>query len=260
MPISDVIVALQGFSGAYGKIASRVDPRHHHEIRVSDVNKSSFAVVIFAWVADHPEAAAKLATATVTAVATVAGLIIKFIEFKRKNKGKEPSVDIRGDGNIVLMGEGNTNLTLTKELFELYKSKGLDTELAKIARPLEENRIDRAQLSALDETGHIESTEILLSDKPYFQIEKSTTTTSKTTEVVGDLVSLNKELNRGTFRLQNGNTVRYHLVGSDPSHMYPDFARKGTVRVECIATFDEDLELRSLEITSIRPVQMPLGL
>jgi hypothetical protein len=38
MPISDVIVALQGFAGAYGKIASRIDPHHHHEIRVAEIN------------------------------------------------------------------------------------------------------------------------------------------------------------------------------------------------------------------------------
>lgn len=40
--------------------------------------------------------------------------------------------------------------------------------------------------------------------------------------------------------------------------MYPDFARKGQVRVECVATFNQDLEVLSLEVISVTPLQMPI--
>jgi hypothetical protein len=254
--VSDVVVALQGFSGAYGKIAARTDPNGQHEIRISDLNKSSFAVVVMAWAHDNKEAI----VAVSSAATAVVGAIIKFIDFKKKSKGKDPIVQISGDGNIVLMGEGNSQLTISKDLYELYKSRSLDIDFAKLAKPLEENKIDRAELSARDSvTGQIESTEILAFDKPYFQIEDSSTITSKSTQLVGTLVSLNKESNRGMFRMHNGNTVKYRLVGVDPSAMYSDFAHKGPVRVECIASFDEDLEVRSLEIASIVPLQGSLA-
>jgi hypothetical protein len=53
MPIDDVISALRGFSNAYGKIASSNDPNGQHRIRVSAINRSSFAVTILAWAAQN---------------------------------------------------------------------------------------------------------------------------------------------------------------------------------------------------------------
>lgn len=256
MPLGDVIVALQGFSGAYGKIAARIDPSNQHQIRVSDINKSSFAVVVFAWVAEHHEALLKVSSSA----AAIAAMIVKLIDFKKRNKGKDPAIQINGDGNIVLAGIENTQVIMGKELYELYKSKSLDVELAKIARPLEEEKIDSAELSVRDTaTGQIETTRILLSEKQYFLADETTSITSRPAQLVGNLVSLNKESNRGTFRMQNGNSVKYHLAGSSASDLYNSFIHKGPVRVECTASFDENLEVRSLEITAIAPLQAPFG-
>jgi hypothetical protein len=79
MPIDDVISVLRGFSNAYGRIASTDDPNGNHQIRVSAINKSSFAVTIVAWAT---------ANATLLAVGTpIAALIVttilKLIELKK---------------------------------------------------------------------------------------------------------------------------------------------------------------------------------
>jgi hypothetical protein len=253
MSVGDVVVALQGFSGAYGKISTRLDPHGQHEIRISELNKSSFAVVVTAWVHDNKE----LIIASSSAATAVVGLIIKLLEFKKKNKGKEPAnVQVTGDGNIVLMGEGNSSVTIPKDLYELYKAKSLDVEFAKIIRPLEEDKIDKAELIARDSfTKQEERTELLFSDKPYFQVEDSVTITSKPAQLVGHMVSLNKDSNRGMFRMQNGKSVKYHLVGEDPTAMYHGFAHRGAVKIECVASFDEDLEVKSIEIASVLPLQ-----
>lgn len=255
MSVGDVVIALQGFAGAYGKVASAIDPKSEHEIRVSQINKSSFAVVVEAWIQGHKD----LLKASSAAVPIVAGIIIKLIEFKKKNKGREPTLQINGDHNIVLMGEGNTHVVMPIELHKTIQSKSLDSDFEKIVRPLETQKIDRAELTSNDREGHIERTEISASEKQYFQAESTATTTSKPTEIIGQMVSLNKESNRGTFRMQNGTSVKYHLVGSDPSPMYHAFAHKGIVRVACTATFDDNLVPQSLEITSIERLQLPLA-
>lgn len=51
MPIDDVVEALKGFAGAYGKIATRVSPEVKHQLRVSAVRTGSFDLVILAWIA-----------------------------------------------------------------------------------------------------------------------------------------------------------------------------------------------------------------
>ena len=50
MPISEVVSALQGFSGAYGKIASSLMPDSSHELRVTAVKEGSFDLSIAAWI------------------------------------------------------------------------------------------------------------------------------------------------------------------------------------------------------------------
>ena len=51
MPVEDVREALQGFSGAYGNVASRVDPEGQHQLRVAAVRTGSFDLLILAWIA-----------------------------------------------------------------------------------------------------------------------------------------------------------------------------------------------------------------
>jgi hypothetical protein len=60
MSVSDVLSALQGFSGAYGKISSRLTPEAQHQLRVSAVKKDSFEVLLLsiAFLGTQPKSAA----------------------------------------------------------------------------------------------------------------------------------------------------------------------------------------------------------
>jgi hypothetical protein len=256
MPIDDVISALRGFSNAYGKLASLEDPEGQHQIRVSAINKSSFAVSIIAWAQQNQTL---LAVSTPIA-ALIVTTIIKLIELKKAAKGQPPaSVTINGNDNTVTFTTAgdNTQVIIPRKVYDLNVSKKLDAELGKIAHPLREGRVEAVSILAKDASGTIsDPVTITNSEKSFFQGEETaTTTTSKPVELDGHLISLSKDTNRGTFRMQNGNGVRYHLTGDDPSRMYRDFAYKGPVRVQCIATFDSNLELKGLDITSITPLQ-----
>src|SRR5664280_997160 len=48
MPVDDVVDALQGFAGAYGKVAGQIDPQHTHQLKVTAIRQHSFDVVIVA--------------------------------------------------------------------------------------------------------------------------------------------------------------------------------------------------------------------
>lgn len=256
MPIEDVISALRGFSNTYGKIASATDPNRQHEIRVAAINKSSFAVTILAWALEHQA----LVMMTTPIAALIVQTILKLIELKKANKGQPPAnVAINGNNNTVTITTSeNTQIIVPREVYELYQSGSVDNELAKLTSPLKEGRIDAVSLSAKDATMALDPVVITSSEKSFFQGEETVTATSKPIDVAGQFVSLNKESNRGMFRMQNGNKVRYHFNGENPAEMHADFAHKGPVRVECIATFDSSLELKSIEISKVERLQSEL--
>jgi hypothetical protein len=258
MPIDDVISALRGFSNAYGRIASADDPNGQHQIRVSAINKSSFAVTIIAWATAH---ATLLAVATPIATLIVT-TILKLIELKKATKGQPPAaVNVDGTNNTVIITTAgdNTKIIVSREVYDLYHSKTLDGDLSKIAAPLKEGKVEAVSLSAKDASGSIEPVVITNSEKGFFRGEEITTATSKPVELEGRFISLNKESNRGTFKMQNGTKVKYHFGGEDPSRMHSDFAYKGPVRVECIATFDNNLELKGLDIKTVTKLQPDLS-
>lgn len=93
------------------------------------------------------------------------------------------------------------------------------------------------------------------SEKQFFKPDEVKTEISTPTEVDGVFVSLNKETNRGRFRMKNGKSVPYRLVGENPSLMHSDFAHRGPTRVECLASFDSNLELVGLGITRVVRLQ-----
>jgi hypothetical protein len=258
MAIDDVIVALQGFSGAYSKIATRIDPRAAHQIKVSDIDKKSFSVAVFAWVTSHQTQVAALAsTAALAVVKTING----YIEQKKKNKGKDPEVRVDGNGNTVLWGDNNVVVVGDKSMYSLFKDRGLNSEIAKIVSPLKEGGVDKAELSTTDlKTGETSFVDIRASEKHYFDTVEAVATTSNPIRLSGFLVSFNKERNRGTFRMDNGSSVAYHWAGGDVNRFLSAFMAKGQVSIEAMASFDQDLKVVSLAIRSVHPLQGSLSI
>jgi hypothetical protein len=252
MPVDDVVTALRGFSGAYGKLAAAQDPLGQHQIRVSAVTRSSFLVSILAFAKSNP---AIVTAGTSVSIAVVTGLM-KLINLKKATKGAPPSsLTVTGSNNSVIVNVGdNTTIEVPRPIYELYKTRALDSELNKIVSPLHEGRIDAVSLGAKGQ----DSVVITSSEKDFFTADGFVTTSSRPLALEGTLVSLNKENNRGRFRMQNGKTVPYHFSGSDSTRFYLEFGHRGLVVVECIATFDENLELKTLEITNAEKVQRDL--
>jgi hypothetical protein len=153
----------------------------------------------------------------------------------------------------------NSTLVVPPQALELFLEKLVDSHLSKIAAPLQENNINSAELKAVDDAGNILEAIITSGEREYFRPDAAIETLRET-EVVGRLVSLNKENNRGTFKLGNNVSVRYHYIGADSDSFHSDFSYKGPIRAFVLARFDENLIPIHFDIRSIQRLQSELPL
>jgi len=257
MPIDDVVDALQGFAGAYSKIAAQVDPSHMHQIKVTAIRQHSFDVLLLAgmFAADKLKEWEPITDAAKFVVRT----ILEVITLKNHTKGKPYEVSVSGNQNtVVVLNAEKLELSVPIESFELFREKLIDGDLNKIASPLREDRVEEARLIA--DEGKPDQLEGLIrsSDREFFRPD-SATLQVRELELVGTFVSLNKESNRGTFKLTSGN-VPYRYKGEAPVDLFHAvFARKGPVRVSCKAEMDENGIIQQIDIFSVHPLQTDFG-
>lgn len=259
MPLEEVITALQGFSGAYAKVANSYTPSFSHQLRVQAVEKGSFEMAIMALVVSHPEAIEVLKTVSISAARYVFGLVKDYISAKKHTQSKTYDVSVRGDHNVVVIvnSEGEEK-PFPKEVLEMLESKLIDGDLNKIASPLQRGILDKAELSAIDEDGPMDAT-IASEDKGYFSVEDEVQTKSEV-ELVGEIVSFNKESLNGIFKKVDGSKTHFRYTGNAVDSFIPFFIHKGMIRICAIAFFDPNLKLKRLEIVSASRAQMELDL
>jgi hypothetical protein len=117
MPADEVIEALQGFSGAYGKVASQVDPNETHQLRVTGVKTGSFELLITAALAGSSYTDKLNAIeATAKAARYVFSLLTELINAKKHAKGKPYTVAVKGTTT-------RSSSSTPKERNSLYRRK-----------------------------------------------------------------------------------------------------------------------------------------
>jgi hypothetical protein len=256
MGVDDVLEALQGFSGAFGKVAAELTPDVQYQLRLSAINKSSFELLMLgaAFVIAHKDQLKALETLA-DAAKRIFRIVVDVINLKKHTKGQPYNLSITGDHNTVLVinAEGQ-ELAIQPPALDVYKEKLIDADLSKIAAPLRPKSIESAEIVEAEDGA--EQTEAIITndDKDYFRSDGNTTT-SRETDLAGTLISLNKETNAGTFKFGNGKTCRYRYKGDDPEKFHRDFAYKGLVRVTCMAEFDENLTVTRIDIVSVQRLQ-----
>jgi hypothetical protein len=264
MPIDEVVEALAGFSGAYGKVASRVDSSVTHQLRVGAVESGSFDLLIYAaaaLTAVTPYAAQlEAAEKVINAAKYVFTLVTSVIRAKKHIKRQPYTIAVKGDNNnVFVVNADRVELQVPPEIVEFLRSRVIDSDLKKIVEPLETARVDTVQVSADTATEHM-SESVESDERGYFELEPSQIT-AKETEVVGQFVSLNKERNKGMVKLKNNVRVPYRYIGEDKEQFHSDFSRDEPMKIRAIAEFSaEDLSLVRLDIQSVHPVQEKLAL
>ena len=261
MPIDEVIDALQGFAGAYGKATNLISPESSYQLRISAVKSGSLDLSILASVmlgqyADHIRTL-DLAT---QAAKRIFDILVALISFKKHTKGQPYHFSIKGDNNTVLVANiQGQEVSYAPEILDIAREKLLDADLNKIVSPLEQKRIESVEMIGEDESGEISRAEVRAEEREYFRPDASVETKQEV-EIIGSLVSLNKETDRGTFKRGNGENVRYRYIGERPESFHSDFAYHGPVRIKGIAHFDQNLIPTFLEIKSVQRLQNELPL
>ena len=224
MPVADVLSALRGFTGAYGKIASRETPTVQHELRVRAVRSGSFEIALFAAcvVLNDPDTQRTILETVSGASQYVIKFLLNLIRTHQHTKGKKFSVDVSGKGNTVnIINFEGSKLMIPKDVAESYNEKLAGAELGKLVSPLGDG-VDSLEISA--EAGEEKSTALIESgQKGYFSSPSEETTSTLEVTIKGSFVSLNKDRNTGLFRLASGTSIKYNYAADDSNKFYQDF-------------------------------------
>ncbi len=263
MSIEDMVPALQGFSSAYGKIASEGDLSVTHSLRITGVGKGSFHILIgiATYVQNNPEQVALIANAaTIGSIGTAGALgVIKTMMWvisltKHIQKAPYEQTIHANNQSIVISNSKNVKLEVPIKIYNLYKMGTIQQDLSKIVQPLEQGKIDSTTLIAKVDS-EILSEEISLEEKKFFETEEVVVTETKEMWLQGILNSLTKTTNRGFLLLSDGSRVSYKLASGNPENLYPYFIHKGLVKVRCKAHLDENLKPAQIDIYEIQPLE-----
>lgn len=256
MSVEDIIPVLQGFSSAYGKLATVDDPDSTHRIRITGVRPGSADIILEVWkfLGDN--------VAEITSVGVIVGgavfitrKIMGVIKLKKHTKRKPHQERIVGDNSIIVANSENVEISVALDVYELFKSKHLDNDLNKMMQPLEKDHIDSVELSAKGLSSETFSERVSLDERQYFDVETVVTTTTHETWLIVKLNSLTKSTNNGWAYLSDGNRVFYSYTGNDQRKLYTLFAYPGPLKVNCIASMDENLKVVRLEISDLEKTQ-----
>jgi hypothetical protein len=259
MSISDVVPALQGLASAYGKIAVEENLKVKHNIRVTGVRRGSFEILLE--VCASPEAIDN--AVLVGGLSFGAGLsakivieklvaVIKLTKHVNKNNF---NTKVEGTDNISVTNSENVSITFPLNVYQIYTSGLIKSDIAKIAEPINPNKIDSATIK-VDSQEEV----ITYADKTLFDTENVEVTKTQRMTLKGWLNSLTKTTNRGYFNLKDGSRVTYSLAVEEPESLYEFFIHKGPVEIDCEAHLDENLKPILLDIYDIAPLQSDLGL
>lgn len=262
MSLEDIIPALQGLSSAYGKIAVLQNPEAHHSLRVTGVGKGTFHILVEAWNLAVENKDGIMLTAAMATVAEPAYKVVKtiigVITATKHIKKKPYTETINGvSQSVTITNCENVVLEVPLEVYQVYKEDLIKQDLNKITGSLAETKIDSTTIKVKSDKESAEET-ITLQEKSFFEVEEVITATTQEMWLTGVLNSLTKTTNRGSFYLNDGTRVPYHLGGDNPENMYHHFIYKGQVKVRCVASLDENLKPVQIDIFDIVPLQPPL--
>lgn len=195
MPIGLVSEALDGFSGAYRKTAAYFGPDFVPQLRVSAPKQGSFDLVVLAGVAlaQDPGKLASMATSAWDFAENIFHIVTGVMNLKKHTKAQPYTFQVKGDGNnVTVINAENVELSIPPQAWEVFQSKLIDRDMDKIVAPLRPKRIEVAELVMEDKV----ETTVTSEERKYFRLDAAETT-RKPDELIGTLVSLNKEHKRG---------------------------------------------------------------
>lgn len=264
--VEDMLSALNGFSSAFYRLTERESQDSKQRIKVTGISKSSanIKLEIFHLAQAHPLIASAATGAVAYVGKKVADIVIEKIAGVAKAKKHVQNglytteIAVDGDRNQVVIVNGvSARLPVDKDIFTLLQEGTIDAELDKMTSPLREDAIDVFEIRR--ESGETADLHLDASDRPYFSRTRREATTTAELTMVGTMNTISKANNSGIFVAENGRRIRYRFTSEDRlAELYRQFAHLGPVRVTCTAKLDENLDVISIDISNVEPVQARL--
>ena len=253
--LQDIIPALQGFSGAYRKLASTDDPDSTHLIRIATVRQGSADIVLEIWKSLGENADQIVALGVLTSsVFLICEKLARVIQLKRHVQGQPFEESISANNSIVITNSENVTIEAPPSVHEFFKNGKLNKDLDRLTSPLVEGRIDAAEIEARSEYGNVVRERIKVEERTYF--ENVEVTSTREMKLVVRLNSLTKTTNSGFLYLNDGKRVSYRYLGEDHQQLHLIFgAHSGPVQVRCKARMNENLDVLSLDVFEIERLQ-----
>jgi hypothetical protein len=127
MPLNDVVGALQGFSGAYTKVANFLNPEVSPQLRVAAIKKGSFEVEILGLIltsAVAHEQQLKAVELMWHYAKYVFKVVTELIKVKKHTQSKPYEISVKGDGNSVqVINAEHVALNVTIDTANIVKAR-----------------------------------------------------------------------------------------------------------------------------------------
>lgn len=259
MSLEDMIPALQGFASAYGKIANFENLDVQHKLRVVGVSKGSFDILLEVWEKlGNNNGQLEALKVMGSGIAGIITIILGVIKIKKHIK-KRPftTKPVPENKSIEINNSGNARLEMPINVYNIFQSKLIDTDLSKMVASLEEGKIDSTEIQVKSEK-YQDKERIDFSEKHYLCDEIIEATKTEEVKLSGKFNSLTKTTNKGFFVLNDGTRVSYKLSMERPENWYSHFIYNGLVRITCVAHMDENLKPIFLDIYDIEKLQFDL--
>lgn len=263
MPVEDLLQALQGFTNAYSKISKFKNIQTPQQIRLVGLKDESFDLLIS--IIDTAQQISKT-TEQLGTLGLSGGLVLQviksmlmLIKLTKHTQNKSFDVKINGNGNdVTIINLNNVKLDIPLDVYDMYKTKLIASDLNKITNPLEPGKIDETTIFANADNEDAINEMVTANEKEYFDVKEIDITQTRETWLEGSINTLTKSTNNGRFILINGDNVPFHLCMQKPEDYYHFFASKNLVRIKCIAYLDDSLKPTRLDIFDITESQLEL--
>jgi hypothetical protein len=259
MALDDLIPALQGFAGAYGKIAASKGYTTHHKLRLVGIRRGSANIILDIWDGASKNSQQLQAIGSVVAAAmSVLTVLFQVINVKKHTEKRPYREDVSaGLGDINIINSKNVSLSISVDAYNVLKNELIDSDLAKIVAPLQSGQVDESELSVNADGVRLGVT-VTATDKQYFETAKEPATSTGEMWLIGTINSMTKSTNSGYIYLADGTRVYYKIKGEKPDRFYWLFSHGGPVKVRCVANLDDSLKPTSLDVFEMVAMQEPL--
>jgi hypothetical protein len=263
MALENLVPALQGFAGAYGKVAGYQGLSVQHKLRLIGIRPGSVRLILDVWeMLGKNSAQLQSVTALSTLAMAVVSVIIQVIQAKKHTKNEPFSTNLDGNtGTVNIFNTQNAAISMSPADFNIFREKLIDSDLSRIVKPLEQGRIDSSTVSVSSADGQRISETITAAEKSLFDVGDNAVTTTRETWLTGQINSMTKSTNTGYLYLADGSRVHFRIKSDNPSELYDLFAHRGLVRLRGVAHMDENLRPTELDVFEMIPLQptLPFG-